>query len=320
MVAAGSQALSDMRAGLTVPQRELIDAIWLHFRTHNEWPSRRVLRERLGEGLIEAECQALGVRVVRTLADEDTFRLTFLGVLLSGDGERSERLLVRYLEYVRDRYRDDSSLDWVGSAEVGAALALSAEDSHLLRQLIRLSHWWGGGSSFGQRAWTIGLPVDVDDLVSAPDLESYVRTQVLAGRTIESRAGDTGPSGSEFAFVPDGRLRDRLAADWHQAQDVCQVRAWKSCLILCGGILETLLTQPWTGADKLSGRNAVDRLVALAEERGLFRSGSVQISPALRAYKTFLSPERSARFTLTRADADAALAAVRSCVKQLGTK
>ena len=84
--------------------------------------------------------------------------------------------------------------------------------------------------------------------------------------------------------------------------------------------MEALLTQPWTGAGKLAGRNAVDRLVALAEERGLLRAGSVQISPALRAYKTFLSPERSARFALTRADADAALAAVRSCVNQLRVK
>ncbi len=320
MTAAGAQSLTDLRKGLTGSQRAFVDAIWTHFRMEHAWPTGAVLQTRLGDGACAAACASLGPRVVRAVETGAAYQLTFLGVLLTSQGEDAERLLVRYLEYVRDRYRDDSSLDWVGSAEVQAALRLGADDSDLLRQLIRLSHWWGGGSSFGAREWTVGLPVNVDDLVGEPDIAAYVRAHVLADRSIETRAGDAGQSGGEFAFVPDARLRDRLAADWHEAQDVCQVRAWKSCLILCGGILETLLTQRWTGADALSGRQAVDRLVALAEQRGLLRSGSVQVSPALRAYKTFVSPERSARFTLTRADADSALAAVRACVKQLGAK
>jgi len=77
--------------------------------------------------------------------------LTFLGVLLTDQGEESEGLLVRYLEYVRDRCKTDPSLEWVRSQEVEAALGLTAPRSRLLRQLIRLSHWWGGGSGFGDQ-------------------------------------------------------------------------------------------------------------------------------------------------------------------------
>jgi hypothetical protein len=318
MASAETADIRALRERLTPPQRELIDLIWRHYRDRNEWMAARALHQQLGKGAVQAACDALGASVLRAQGDDEAIGLTFFGVLLAADGAHGERLLVRYLEYVRDRYRADATLEWVGSDEVEAALALSAEDSRLLRQLIRLSHWWGGGSAFGHREWAVGVPIDVDDLVAEADLTPYVRAHVLADVSRETRAGAAEAPLGEFAFVPDARLRDRLAADWHEAQDVCQVMGWKSCIILCGGILETLLTQPWTGAAKPAARQAVDRLVALAEERALLRPGSVQIGPALRAYKTFLSPERSARFTLTRADAEAALAAVRSCLKQLG--
>ena len=320
MVSADAMEFRELRERLTSPQRDLINALWAHYRDRNEWMPRRMVHQRFGKAAIEAECAALGESVIREQADADAYRLTFLGVLLTDQGEPSERLLIRYLEYVRDRYRTDPTLEWVGSHEVGAALALTAEDSRFLRQLIRLSHWWGGGSAFGGREWTVGVPIDVDELVAESDLTRYVHRHILTHFPSETRPGQGVERSGEFAFVSDSRLRDRLAADWHEAQDVCHVLGWKSCLMLCGGILDSVLLQALAGEEQLRGRHSLDALVATAVARGLLTADSVRIGPALRAYKRLTSPARSARYLLTRADADAALAAVRACLRQLGKK
>ena len=51
---------------------------------------------------------------------------------------------------------------------------------------------------------------------------------------------EQGPQG-EFWFVGNPGLARQLTTDWIEAQDVYQVRAWRSCAVLCGGILEALL-------------------------------------------------------------------------------
>ena len=127
-----------------------------------------------------------------------------------------------------------------------------------MRQLIRLSHWWGGGSAFGEREWTVGVPVDVDELAAEADLRHYVREHVLKHFPIESGSpapkGQGDASGGAFWFVENVALRERLAADWHEAQDVCHVLGWKSCVILCGGILEALLADALERAEAPAAR------------------------------------------------------------------
>ncbi len=268
-----------------------------------------------------------GPSLVRAYRDEgkEYYRLTFLGVLLADSGVEAEDLLVRYLEYVRDRYRSDPRVEWVGSQEVEAALHLSAKQSRVLRQLIRLSHWWGGGSAFGDREWTVGVPVDLDDLVPEADLRRYVREHVLRHFPLEARpaAGaraDDRPGGA-FWFVGDAHVRERLTADWHEAQDVCHVRGWKSCVILCGGILEALLADALAraGSPKARSRPLLAGLVAAAAAHGLLSKETLDLSPSLQAFRTLIEPGPASRKAVApgRTEAEAALEAVRVCLRQL---
>jgi hypothetical protein len=192
--------------------------------------------------------------------------------------------------------------------------------------LIRLSHWWGGGSAFGGREWTVGVPIDVDELLGENDLQRYVRQHVLAHFPAETRPASPGPGGEEasggpFGFVQDSGLRQRLAADWHEAQDVCHVLGWKSCVVLCGGILEAVLADALTRAGAVigRGRGSLTPLVAAATERRLLAEDSLTIGSALAAFPTLVHSARSSRAAapLTRNEAEAALEAVRGCLRQL---
>jgi hypothetical protein len=329
MTQAPATDLDVLRRQLSAPHRDFVSALWTFYRDHNQWVPSRIAHQHFGKPAVQAHLAELGPHLVREYRDEGKtyYRLTFLGVLVTDQGVGAEDLLVRYLEYVRDRYRSDPRVEWVGSQEAEAALRLSAEQSRLLRQLIRLSHWWGGGSAFGEREWTVGVPVDVDELVGEADLRRYVREHVLRHFPIESRLAaaptrDDTPGGA-FWFVRDAALRERLAADWHEAQDVYHVLGWKSCVILCGGILEALLADALARASSTAGRRRLllPGLVAAATERRIVQREALQLSPALQAFRALIRSGGSSRGAVApdRAEADAALEAVRSCLRQLAT-
>jgi hypothetical protein len=226
---------------------------------------------------------------------------------------------------VRDRYRADPTVEWVGSQDVEAVLHLGADQSRLLQRLIRLSHWWGGGSAFGDREWTVGVPIDVDELLAEADLSRYLREHVLRHFPVAAQAraapAENGASGGAFWFVEDARLRERLASDWHEAQDVCHVLGWKSCVVLCGGILEALLADALkrAGVGTGRGRASLTPLVVAATKGRLLADGSLKIGSALAAFPALVRSARSSRAAapLTRNEAEAALEAVRGCLRQL---
>jgi hypothetical protein len=320
--------LDVLRRRLSDPHRDFVSALWTFYRDHNQWVPSRIAHQHFGKDAVKAYLAALGPSLVQaSRADgKDYYRLTFLGMLLTDQGSAAEDLLVRYLEYVRDRHGSDPRVEWVGSQEVEAALRLSAEQSRLLRQIIRLSHWWGGGSAFGEREWTVGVPVDVDELAAETDLRRYVREHVLKHFPTESRPlvaeGRRGAPGGAFWFIEDVALRERLAADWHEAQDVCHVLGWKSCVILCGGILEALLADalPRSASPAPPRRPLLlSGLVTAAIQRRALKKDALRLSPTLLAFRSLIGagPRRRPPAVPDRIEAEAALDAVRSCLQQL---
>ena len=328
MTSSAATDLDALRRRLSKQHRDFVSALWKFFRDHNQWVPSRIAHQHFGKDAVQANLAALGPSLVQAYRDDgkDYYRLTFLGMLLTDQGSAAEDLLVRYLEYVRDRHGSDPRMEWVGSQEVEAALRLSAEQSRLLRQIIRLSHWWGGGSAFGEREWTVGVPVDVDELAAETDLRRYVREHVLKHFPTESRplAAERrrGAPGGAFWFIEDVALRERLAADWHEAQDVCHVLGWKSCVILCGGILEALLADalPRSGSPAPPRRPLLlSGLVTAAVQRRALKKDALRLSPTLLAFRSLIASGSRRRKAAApdRTEAEAALEAVRSCLRQL---
>jgi hypothetical protein len=326
---AAATDLDDLRRRLSDSHRDFVSALWAFYRDRNQWVPSRIAHQHFGKDAVQAYLAALGPSLVQVHRDDgkDHYRLTFLGMLLADQGAAAEDLLVRYLEYIRDRHGSDPRLEWVGSQEVEAALRLSAEQSRLLRQIIRLSHWWGGGSAFGEREWTVGVPVDVDELAAETDLRRYVRAHVLKHFPTESRPpaaeGRSDAPGGAFWFIEDAALRERLAADWHEAQDVCHVLGWKSCVILCGGILEALLADTLARSASPARRRPLrlGSLVTAAVQRRALKKDALRLSPTLLAFRSLIASGSRRRKAIApdRTDADAALDAVRACLQQLAT-
>lgn len=323
MVGISARELDVFRERLTAEQRAILNTTWEHFRERNEWVPCRILHHRFGKAAVQACLGQLGANVISRTEDDgdELYRLTFLGVLLTDQGEEAEQLLAGYLEYVRNRFEQDPRLEWVGSQDVEAALNLTAGRSRLLRQLIRLSHWWGGGSGFGDQEWTVGVPVDVDEIPAGPDLRQYVREHVLTHFRPGPPPPQPGKPRGEFWFVKDPDLRRELAQDWHEAQDVYQVQGWKSCLLLCGAILEAILLDALSRQDDAC-RPKLAALVEAATARGILRAGTPYLCPALQGFRDLIQPGRpeTKQIQVTKDEAEAALIAVRMCLRQLGSE
>jgi hypothetical protein len=321
--------LQELREQLTGEQRTVLNAIWGQYRDHGEWSLRGSLGQRFGDTALQGALEGLGPTIVGEIEDAGRWglRVTFLGVLLTDQGPEMEALLARYLEYVRDRYRKDSRLEWVGSQEVEAALDLTPARSRLLRQLIRLSHWWGGGSGFSAREWTVGIPVDVDDLPGDPDLRGYVRSHVLrhlaAPAVPAARPGVRG----DFWFMADPDLQRQLALDWREARDAHQAQAWKACVLLCGGILEGLLAGVLGGERPSPGSPPATAapewnpaaLLEVAGKREVLGGAALPVRQCLQLFRALIQPAPRARLelTVTQDDAEAALHAVRTLLQRL---
>lgn len=316
--------LDTLRRQLTDEQRAILNAIWEHYRDRGEWIPCGVLHHRFGKPAVLACLGQLGANILCAIEEEEEeyYRLTFLGVLLADQGEESENLLAGYLEYVRDRSRADSRLEWVGSREVDAALNLPPDRSRLLRQLIRLSHWWGGGSGFGDQEWTVGVPVDVDEIPAGPDLRGYIREHVLTHFRPQVAPLPSQQPRQDFWFVRDPALQRRLTMDWREAQDVFQVRGWKSCVILCGGILEAVLLAALAKSGQKQAELRGQDLAALheaARARGILGVGAPSLGLALREFRDLIHPGAAAggRLEVTRDEAESALTAVRACLRHI---
>ena len=321
--------LEDLKGQLTGEHRTVLNAVWEHYRDQGEWILRKNLDQRFGAGGIRGALEALGPSIVGEVEDagRQGVRVTFLGILLTDQGPEVEELLARYLEYVRDRYRKDAHLEWVGSQEVEAALDLTPPRSRLLRQLIRVSHWWGGGSGFSAREWTVGIPVDVDDLPGDPDLRAYVRAHVLrhlgSPPAAPARPGVRG----DFWFVADPDLQRHLALDWREAQDAHQAQAWKACVLLCGGILEGLLEGVLGGAGPSTGSPAAAgapewnpaALLEVAGKREVLGGAALPVRQCLQLFRALIQPRPRARVgvSVTQDDAEAAMHAVRTLLMRL---
>jgi hypothetical protein len=66
-------------------------------------------------------------------------------------------------------------------------------------------------------------------------------------------------------------------------------------VILCGGILEALLSRALTrtGSAAVPGRPLLATLVAAATRRRLLKKDSLRLGPALQAFRTLIQPGRA---------------------------
>ena len=121
--------LERLRGELTDEQRKILTAIWRYFRKHNQWIPVRLLHQTCGgKPKVRTSLEQLGGSIVFDFEESGLshYHLTFLGILLTEEGQNCERLLIRYLAYVFEKCAAEPLRTHVNSQPAWPKIALSA--------------------------------------------------------------------------------------------------------------------------------------------------------------------------------------------------
>ncbi len=328
-----------IKSELSDEQRDFLTAIWKHYLAKNRaWPPKRLLYKNFGGKAAIDGWLANSLRDIVFGTEMDripAYGLTFLGLLLTPDGAHIEELIVNFLRYASRKVLEEPYRTQISHEEAQNDMMLSANDVNLLGNALILSHLCGGGS-IGENQWSTDIPKDVDELPA--DLLSHIRRVAVENALSSFPAlAEEKKEKSIFSFVSEERLRLQLESDWQEAQKTASMGAWKSCIILCGGILEGMLldvlnTKREQAPDEferlkqkkpfeLSKWHLVD-LVEVAKELGLLSQEASHLSHALRLYRDLIHPGRQIRenIAVSQLEASLGLSIVESCAKELKIK
>lgn len=342
-------AFAALRESLTKDQREVINAVWKYYREHQEWIPTRILHHDMKKEFVLSAVEPLGGSIIfkTQVGAKECYELTLLGVLLSDYGSEAEKLLVGYLDYIRNQYLKNAMVEKVAAEEVQRSLQLIDEQVELLGRLILLGYFYGG-SAFPGKKWECGVPKDIDDLPAIRDLHEYVQKTALRDynpkepiepndRLRYSLSKGPKQQGTEFEFIQDPLLQDQLAKDWDEAQRVHGVKAWKSCVILCGGILEGMLLdvlkrdeqEARSAYQKRKGKEAQDLdqwdlvdLVNVAKDLDVLSKSAEYLGHGLREFRNLIHPGKQVRekVTLTQDEAEIAFSIVKVCLREFSSR
>jgi hypothetical protein len=336
----------EMRVRLTEEARAVLSAIWAYRQERDAWIPTPALFNQLGRDYVLTAFNSLNGSIVNEQSGNGDLRcaLTFLGILLTDNGEESVRLLERLLGYVQDRLRSDPEFNKVDSQEVKDALNLTESQFGTLSYIYWESQFTGGGGGHKEK-WSFGIPYYVkNELPLEENLTAYIESYVLKAydthlpvlreereRYLAGANGST--TRSEFWFVADSGLRKLLESDWREAQSVYHAGAWKSCVLLCGSILEGVLMDALSRDtvkanreySRLRGRSAptLDRwdladLVETANELKIFPRGTVHLGHAVREFRNLVHPGRQLRehIQVTEDQSNIAISLVKMCLQR----
>jgi|GEM_PF-935726 hypothetical protein len=343
------ESLNDHRARLNPTARDILSSIWKYKRERQVWIPTRVLHHKFCKDVVISALKPLGGSVVRIIQNgpQDHYDLTFLGALLTDQGEEAEKIIAQYLKFLGEQFAANPEINAVKSRDIEDALGITKEESVFLRELIQLGGFWGGGS-FGATEWEVLIPNDIDDFASMRDFHDYIARRAFesydpllplgeADRIRYDFAKARSNSGSEFQFIKDEKLQQLLLDDWREAQAVLEAKAWKSTVILCGGILEGMLLDSLLRdenaalkayRDMKKGESSALNLWALADlvdvsaKLGILHKGAALLGHALREFRNLIHPARQLRLsiTITQDEANIALNAVKVILRELSER
>jgi hypothetical protein len=316
--------IDELRTNLTEDQRRVINTTWIYELEKNTQIPTSALYHRLGKDMAASALKSLNGSIVREYSGNGTPRcgLTFLGKLLTDQGEEGKDLLTKVLSYVQSNLRTDPEFNEISSEKLKEGFDFTDDQIHTLWQYLFHSPFSGGGGGGSSGGWKFGVSYYMrNDLPLEEDLSVYFEKYALEEydpnlpvlyneRNQYLTDKNKGSVRSEFWFITDADLQKLLEQDWQEAQRVQGVGAWKSCLLLCGSILEGILmnalNQDWVNSSAEFSRrkkkpappvnewDLVD-LVEVANRLRMFPKGTIYLSNAVREFRNLIHPGRQIR-------------------------
>ncbi len=160
--------------------QRVINAIYDHFRSTGKWPGIRTVRKELGRRVVDSVVERNKPSLVEMFKENmvEYYKLTFHGFLVCPKANDDIQTLLRYLEFLKNKFEENPETREITSTEVEKALELSKDQSRRLFALIQLGYLWGGGASFGSDAWSVNVVSDIEDLVDSKSAEEYLKNQL----------------------------------------------------------------------------------------------------------------------------------------------
>lgn len=150
-----------------------------------------------------------------------------------------------------------------------------------------------------------------DTYYAGEGILSYIST-VIGRLDIAIEESNTAPVTEirEFGFIRDSDLRKIIERDYLEIQRAYIARCWKSVIILCGGAIETVLTdallQNPTQAKSAKQAPTQDiskwdlaSLINVSAEIGIVSGGVEKLSHSIREYRNLVHPGNEIRNKLT---------------------
>ena len=152
--------LEDLRTQITSKQCTALTTIWRHYCKQGQWIDTRLLHHNKGgKSAVRPALEQLGGSLIFEQEDATTtrYQLTFLGTLLTEDGEQCAQLLTQYLGYLVTLSRQDPLRDYVNGQEIATELNLTAERTIVLGNLIFVSNLFSRSmGGYGTPTWNAG--------------------------------------------------------------------------------------------------------------------------------------------------------------------
>ena len=373
--------LKSLRREVSDRQRAILDDVWAHIKEKNIGLPERPLLEKYGKATLTDETGKLGGTVIRSDYEENKLRynLTVIGIFLTSDGPRLEKLVERYLMVLRDAYRNNRDIERFSSKELASwAPDVSPSELNELRQILYRAHGSLASSLAGWNAeeWFAAVDDDVVELKNVHDWPSYIEPRIMKGYDPREPAGErermkyqspkfkpdpiwdaisqtdilmglnsdlprTRTTSPRSARAPSPRNRppDRarrlnlsfmkddaplqliLDCDWKEACQHFRTGSWKSCVLLCGGMVEGLLLWQLEQAQRRDSADpegvqvdirydgeTLSSVLRLSREQGLIGEDESSLMDWARLFRNVIHPGNQRREGRTPAKSHADLA------------
>lgn len=216
-------SLKGLRSTIGDIQRAILDEVWAHVKATQIGIPERPLFEKFGKATLSDEVRKLGGTIVYSNHEENRLRynLAVVGIFLTSDGPRLEKLVERYLIVLRDAYKNDRNIERFSSKDLAIwAPDFTASELNELRHILYRAHDSFASRIAGWNAeeWFISVDDEVVEFKNISDWSGYIESRILkwydprqpadeAGRvTYEVSALQTNPVWSAI------RQTDKLSA------------------------------------------------------------------------------------------------------------
>ena len=179
-------SFDEVIAELRPEYRKIIEYVWDHFLSTDEWILEQVLFHPSGplatSGLKQSDLQNLSGLVYQfDDSGKSKYRVTFPAVFFTDRGNECEGIIYAYIRHLQERYQKEPYIESVSSEDLVSGNIISESWAHKLGRLIQLSGFlYGGSFSIGSEGWSAGFPSKlVIESFEHTDLKEYIRILVM---------------------------------------------------------------------------------------------------------------------------------------------